>query len=281
MKDAQDTTLLSQLLPDLRRNLTPADYHQTLLLMLAQILTAVHYLHEVGVCHRDIGLDTLYASPRGSHWEVRLGDFRYALHRLDTPDPPMAFCYDYHELKWLGGTDSRLPPEIMHTMPGAQSLDYRYTDCFSVGCLLFESLGLSNPFETDPELVYRNYTVSDLPSLQYSSSIDTLTAHTSRMPHLHRLANLLVQHDPLKRPSPLTALRSVQVLLWAPEHWLHDPITDTQIVHQLAYDRAALVATLASEPMLPLPPLPLRLKAQFLSDCTVSEVLLAVSLFLH
>lgn len=270
LRDCIDRRLLAQLLKDKQQSLSPEAYVEFVLFCLIQVLSAIKYIHCRGVCHRDVGLDSLYVTPCGSEWLVRLANFNYALHRPGLISPAtLSFVYGYHELKWLGGADSRLPPEVMDTPEGTQSLDYSHTDCFAVGCIIHEVLGNGNPFELDPGLIYREYTPDDLPSLPPTSSLS---------PYLQRLTHLLLCRDPSERIGASTALLISQALLWLPTHWFRDPTSETLVRHHLSYEKAMLISSMAMGGTHPLPLSPL-LKAQFLTSCDVSELLRALSLF--
>ena len=263
IRDCINGKPLNQLLPKLRQSVSPEDYTEHVLLCLVQVFSALSYLHSNGVCHRDVGLDCLHTTPHGDHWLVRLSAFDYALHR---PGPVTAtsFVYGYHELKWLGGTDSRLPPEIMDTPEDAQTVNYGHTDCFAVGCIMYEMMGLKNPFENDPDLIYRSYTEADLPRFTPSS------------PFLQHLVDMLLRRDPQRRLEASMALLITQAHLWLPGSQLREPMpVETQLSHHLVYERAQLVACLAKTA----PSLPLFLKAQFLLSCDTSELIGALSLF--
>ena len=262
LRDCISGEPLSQLLPKQKQLLSPEDYTQFVLLCLVQVFTALSHLHSNGVCHRDVGLDCLHAIPRGTHWLVRLSGFHYSLHR---PGPVTAtsFVYSYHELKWLGGADSRLPPEIMDTPANAQTLDYSRTDCFAMGCTMYEMMGLKNPFENDPDLVYQQYMEADLPRF------------TPASPLLQHLADKLLRRDALRRPDACAALLITGAQLWLPQGWLREPVSETLVSNHLVYERARLVACLARTA----PALPLILKAKFLSSCDAPELIRALSVF--
>jgi len=261
LRDCISGEPLSQFLPKQRQLLSPKDYTQFVLLSLVQVFSALSYLHRNGVCHRDVGLDCLHAVAHGTHWLVRLSGFHYSLHR---PGPVTAtsFIYSYHELKWLGGADSRLPPEIMDTPANAQTLDYSRTDCFAVGCTIYEMMGHKNPFESDPDLVYQKYMEGDLPRF------------TPASPLLQHLADKLLRREPLRRPDASTALLITEAQLWLPHSWLREPASEILVSHHLAYERAQLVAHFARTA----PILPLILKAKFLSSCDVPELIRALSI---
>ncbi len=267
LRDCIDGGLLSDLLGEKRKSLSPEAYIELVLLCLVQVLTALKHLHGNGVCHRDVGLDCLYATASGSEWLVRLGDFNYALRRRG-PLTTSTFAYGYHELKWLGGADSRLPPEVMDTSKETQFLDYSRTDCFAVGCLIHELLGKGNPFELDPDLVYRQYTPEDLPPLPHSSPLS---------PYLEHLANLLLRREPSARIGPSTALLLTQSLLWLPTQWFSESTSEPLVRHHFSYEKAVMVTSMADGATHP-PALSTILKAHFLLSCDVTELLKALPL---
>ena len=258
LRDSCGVGTLSELLPLRRESCAPLQLRQLLLLCMVQVLSAVDFIYSKGVCHRDIGLDCLFISQYGEHWLVKLGRFNYAVQRAG-PLTATSFVYSYHELRWLGGADSRLPPEILKTEADAHTLDYSGTDVFAVGCLFYEFLGLDNPFEVNSQLAHSQYKVSDLPSLPLCTT------------HTQKLAHLLLRRDPENRPTPSTALLFCQALLWFPVHWFDSKFTDVQLLQHLVYEKGILVASLATMDLRPVP-LPFVLQADFLQKCNVSEI---------
>lgn len=261
LRDCIASEPLAKLLREKRETLTADSYTELVLLCLIQVFSALAYLYHNGVCHRDVGLDSLCASQWGTGLLVRLTNFHYALHRTG-PVTATTFVYGYRELTWLGGVDSRLPPEIMDTPKNTQTLDYSHTDCFAAGCLIYELLGVENPFEQDCELVYQHYSASDLPPLPSP---------------LHCLAHLLLQRDTCRRLDASTALYITQALLWLPHQWLWEPTPETTISHYLSLQQAQLVSKLAQDTSTP--SLPLLLQAHFLNSCDVPELIRALSVF--
>ena len=271
LRDCIDGGPLCEVLRKQRQVLPSHEYTELVLLCLVQVFTGLLHLYQSGTCHRDLGLDCIHTTSCGSHHLLRITNLCYALHR---PGPITAttFVYGYHELKWLGGADSRLPPEIMNTPENAQTLDYGHTDCFAAGCLLYEMMGQENPFEQDADLVYRQYSEQDLPPV--------LPGPTPNPSHLQQLAELLLHRLPACRLATGTALLLTQALLWLPQQWISEPISEAQVRHHLDYERAQLVAALARDGSAS-PPLPLLLKARFLASCDVLELIRALSLFNH
>ena len=259
LRDSCGVGTLAELLPTQRESCTPLQLRQLLLMCMVQVLSAVQFIHTRCVCHRDIGLDTLYVVQYGDHWILKLGRFGYAVQRSG-PLTTKSFMYSYCELQWLGGANSRLPPEILNTEEGDQTLDYGGTDIFAVGCLFYEFLGLDNPFEECQQLVHRPYKVTDLPSLP-----------PCRIP-TQKLAHLLLSRGKNNRPSPSSALLLCQALLWLPIHWFECAVTAEQLLQQLEYDQGCLIASLATMDIRPVP-LPHALKADFLQKCHVPTLL--------
>ena len=253
---------LAEVLPRHRELNSPLQLRQRLLLCMIQLLSAVEFIYTKAVCHRDIGLDCLSVLQHGEHWIVKLGRFNYAVQRPG-PLSENSFVYSYHELHWLGGADSRLPPEILNTPQETQTLDYSGTDVFAVGCLFYEFLGLDNPFEVNSRLAHIRYELSDLPALPF-----TRTA-------TEKLAHLLLVRDPNARPSPSTALLLCQALLWLPVQWLESDVTGLELQQHIDYDRGFLVASLATMDLRPVP-LPHVLQANFLRGCNVPDILRAL-----
>ena len=215
-----------------------------------------------------MGLESVYGYSVGDQWLVKLGDFNYALQRSG-PVNATTFVYGYHELNWLGGVDSRLPPEVIDTPEKTQPLDYSHTDSFSAGCMVYELCCQGNPFENNPELVFQDYSTKDLPELKLEAKLT---------PYLHKLASLLVRRDTTKRISCSTALLICQALKWLPEEWLSCLPPEGQVRGHLHLERAQLVCELAKREERSVS-LDLLLKAQFLNDCDVSELIRALSLF--
>lgn len=252
-----------------KNTLSQDSFIEMVLLTLTQLFSALSFLHSYGVCHRDVGIESLYGRKTAAgHWIVSLGDFSYAIHR---PGPVTAttFVYGYHELKWLGGMDCRLPPEVIDTTRNCQTVNYGHTDSFSAGCLIYDLCGGGNPFELDSSLVFSQYSDGDLPRFESS--------HKTSL-HLYKLATLLLKKEPSKRVSLSTALLVCQALQWLPEEWILEPISEGHVRYQLEVEKASLVAQMARSGS-PSMPLNLFLKADFLLNCNASELIRALSLF--
>lgn len=103
-----------------------------------QILQGVHYLHSVGVMHRDLKPDNILLASSGRNSQIKIADFGLsALIRLGEDG------YDanesskrkhYNALKDMWGTREYFAPELINQSYGPQA------DVWALGCILFEIL---------------------------------------------------------------------------------------------------------------------------------------------
>jgi len=113
---------------------------------LRQALAGVHYLHSLGVVHRDLKLDNILLAGPVDNCEVKLADFGLsALVRLDEDG------YDaeesgkrkrYTHLKEMWGTAEYFAPEVINQAYGPQA------DVWALGCVLYEMLCGEQAFPT-------------------------------------------------------------------------------------------------------------------------------------
>ena len=261
-------TSFSHAILPLRTDYSPENYTELILICLVQIFEALHYLYSNGICHRDIGLESVFVTRIGGHWLIKLGNFRFALHRTGTITET-TFVYGYKELEWLGGANSRLPPEVIDTPEHAQSIDYSHTDSFAAGCLIYEMMGEQNPFELHSALIYHEYTKADLPPINYGSKHDKYFCH---------LAALLLQKDPNQRLSAWKAQLICQALLWLPENLLKAPICENQISCYFQVEQAVLLSSIAEMDNKQIP-LPILSKTNFLVKSDIPELVHIMSEF--
>jgi len=104
-----------------------------------QILAGVHYLHSLGVVHRDLKLENILLSrAAGSVGDVKIADFGLsALVRIDEDgyDPEESGKRKrYDALKDMWGTKEYFAPEVINQAYGPQA------DVWALGCVLFEML---------------------------------------------------------------------------------------------------------------------------------------------
>lgn len=102
-----------------------------------QILKGVHYLHSLGVVHRDLKLDNILLAGSGSGAVVKVADFGLAaLVRLDEMGYDIeesAKRKGYRELREMWGTKAFFAPEVVEQNYGPQA------DVWSLGCVLVSS----------------------------------------------------------------------------------------------------------------------------------------------
>ena len=274
LRDCIDLGPLAPLLLPHRAAMTPDAYCSLVLLCLVQVLSGVSALHSRGICHRDVGMETLHACSYGREWMVRLSNFQYALQRDSSAPATQAFVYSYQELRWLGGLDARLPPEIMDTPDSAQTLNYKGTDSFAVGCLMYEMFGRENPFESKPGMVYQCYE-EGLPPLPLPQATPPCS------PAVQSLCCQLLRRDVEERLSPPTALLVAQAISWLPKDWLtkgQQRPSEQQLEHFFRYQKVKALAQVAkSKGQVSLP---LLLEMDFLLHSGPKELHIALSFVL-
>ena len=244
------------------------EYDRHVLLILVQLFSALKHLQQNGTVHRDLSAETCRYDPKSGI--MKLTDFTYALHR-PPPITSSTFVYGYGDLKWLGGTGSKLPPEIINTPDDCQTLDYSMSDCFAAGCMIYELFGMQPPFDKDEKLISKNYTRRDLVHIPKRSQYSNL---------INQLIHLLVQVDKSKRIKPHNALLLVQAILWGPVSWLHDTVSEAAIQNYLAVEKARLVTSVALNSLKGdgKPSVELMLKNMFIQECNPTNMINALSL---
>eukprot|EP01031_Cornospumella_fuschlensis_P027097 gene27097-32740_t len=117
-----------------------------------QILTGLHYLHSLGVVHRDLKLDNILMAGSGANSEMKIADFGLsALVRIDEGgyDPEESGKRkNYRVLKDMWGTKEYFAPEVIEQAYGPQA------DVWALGCVLYEMLSGEQAFpvrENDTE----------------------------------------------------------------------------------------------------------------------------------
>ncbi|XP_072003949.1 inactive tyrosine-protein kinase PEAK1 [Engystomops pustulosus] len=198
----------------------PELYERQVCLLLLQLCGALEHLKAQGITHCDLRLDNILLA------NCRPGDTGCSCcYRSATEDPvdaketspseQRAFptCagrllltnFSQAKLKsqrvWRPqGDPSRMAPEIM----GATQ--YRRSDEFQTGILIYEMLHLPNPF-LDGGLKEREYGPCDLPAVPRRSPYSR---------GLGRLAGLLLQHSPSDRLQVGQAKAALRCLIWGP-----------------------------------------------------------------
>jgi len=109
-----------------------------------QILNGLHYLHSLGVVHRDLKLDNILLSGQGASCEAKIADFGLsALVRIDEDgyDPEESGKRkNYTALRDMWGTKEYFAPEVINQAYGPQA------DVWALGCVLYEMLSGEQAF---------------------------------------------------------------------------------------------------------------------------------------
>ncbi|XP_044030937.1 inactive tyrosine-protein kinase PRAG1 [Siniperca chuatsi] len=194
----------------------PEVYERRACFLLLQLCNGLEHLKEHGVTHRDICLENLLLVPHhhrpsqfpqqtttdnstgnGSSHLPRLLISNFAKAKRRSSEDAASTTVDPR----IKRDHARLAPEIV------SAAQYRKFDEFQTGILIYELLHQPNPFEVSPALKEQDYRCEDLPPIP---SVSLYSAG------LHRLAQLLLQPDPIKRIHIQEAKRILQSLLWGP-----------------------------------------------------------------
>ncbi|EFY90795.1 serine/threonine protein kinase (Ark1), putative [Metarhizium acridum CQMa 102] len=177
---------------------------------IAQMASALRYLHRKHVIHRDIKPENILM---GIHGEIKISDFGWSVHAPNNRRKTMCGTLDY------------LPPEMIK--PGSSDNYYNEkVDLWSLGVLTYEFLVGEAPFEDTPVMTQRRIQRADMsiPSFVSPEASDLikrvriLFVYFVPGPMVRcSLANLcgkLLVLDPEKRIS----LEQVQVHPWIVKH---------------------------------------------------------------
>ncbi|KAF3701969.1 Tyrosine-protein kinase PRAG1 [Channa argus] len=200
----------------------PEVYERRVCFLLLQLCNGLEHLKEHGVTHRDICLENLLLVPhhrRPSQFLQQNNndsgtsnvsgdvDIQRHLPRLLVSNFAKAKRRSSEDAASIGvdprikRDHARLAPEIV------SAAQYRKFDEFQTGILIYELLHQPNPFEVSPALKEQDYRCEDLPT------IPSVSLYSEG---LQKLAQLLLQPDPIKRIHIQEAKRILQSLLWGP-----------------------------------------------------------------
>ncbi|OAA43085.1 Serine/threonine-protein kinase domain protein [Metarhizium rileyi] len=153
---------------------------------IAQMASALRYLHRKHVIHRDIKPENILM---GIHGEIKISDFGWSVHAPNNRRKTMCGTLDY------------LPPEMIK--PGSSDNYYNEkVDLWSLGVLTYEFLVGEAPFEDTPVMTQRRIQRADM----------SIPSFVSR--EASDLIKRLLVLDPEKRIS----LEQVQVHPWIVKH---------------------------------------------------------------
>ncbi|KAI3399041.1 hypothetical protein diail_7841 [Diaporthe ilicicola] len=152
----------------------------------AQMASALKYLHRKHVIHRDIKPENILV---GIHDEIKISDFGWSVHAPN------------HRRATLCGTLDYLPPEMVKSGSNDNWYDEK-VDLWSLGVLTYEFLVGEAPFEDTPVMTHRRIARADM----------TIPSFVS--PEARDLIKKLLVLDPTKR----LPLEDVQTHPWILKH---------------------------------------------------------------
>ena len=136
---------------------------------IAQMASALRYLHRKHVMHRDIKPENILV---GIHGEIKISDFGWSVHAPNNRRTTMCGTLDY------------LPPEMIK--PGGSDNSYtQAVDLWSLGVLTYEFLCGEAPFEDTPVQTQRRIARGDFQVPAYvSAEARDLIKKVSSMPFI-------------------------------------------------------------------------------------------------
>jgi aurora kinase, other len=113
---------------------------------IAQMASALRYLHRKHVIHRDIKPENILV---GIHGELKISDFGWSVHAPNNRRATMCGTLDY------------LPPEMIKSGSKDNFYDEK-VDLWSLGVLMYEFLVGEPPFEDTPVMTHRRIAKNDM-----------------------------------------------------------------------------------------------------------------------
>ncbi|KAL4903730.1 hypothetical protein BDW74DRAFT_179723 [Aspergillus multicolor] len=157
---------------------------------IAQMASALKYLHKKHVMHRDIKPENILV---GIHGEIKISDFGWSVHAPNNRRQTMCGTLDY------------LPPEMLTSNPQGNFYNEK-VDLWSLGVLTYEFLVGEAPFEDTPVMTQRRIQRGDMQVPSFVS------------PEARDLIKRLLVLDPEKRIS----LDEIQKHPWILKHCAKD-----------------------------------------------------------
>ncbi|KAL4925881.1 aurora family serine/threonine-protein kinase [Aspergillus undulatus] len=157
---------------------------------IAQMASALKYLHKKHVMHRDIKPENILV---GIHGEIKISDFGWSVHAPNNRRQTMCGTLDY------------LPPEMLNSNPQGNFYNEK-VDLWSLGVLTYEFLVGEAPFEDTPVMTTKRIQRGDMQVPSFVS------------PEARDLIKRLLVLDPEKRIS----LDEIQKHPWILKHCAKD-----------------------------------------------------------
>lgn len=142
---------------------------------LVQIISALNYIHDKNVIHRDLKIGNLFISEK---MEVKLGDFGLAS-KLD---------FEGQKRKTICGTPNYIAPEVLDSKLG-HSFE---VDIWALGVIMYTLLVGRPPFETND--VKKTYNLIKMNAYSFPDQVAV-------SPEAKSLITQILKSDPLRRPT--------------------------------------------------------------------------------
>lgn len=156
---------------------------------IAQMASALKYLHKKHVMHRDIKPENILV---GIHGEIKISDFGWSVHAPNNRRQTMCGTLDY------------LPPEMLNSNPQGNYYNEK-VDLWSLGVLTYEFLVGEAPFEDTPVMTQKRIQRGDMqvPSFVSPEARDLIKRVSFNCDMILQSTNLpqLLVLDPEKRIS--------------------------------------------------------------------------------
>eukprot|EP00403_Amphidinium_massartii_P008002 CAMPEP_0178419148 /NCGR_PEP_ID=MMETSP0689_2-20121128/25459_1 /TAXON_ID=160604 /ORGANISM="Amphidinium massartii, Strain CS-259" /LENGTH=392 /DNA_ID=CAMNT_0020040573 /DNA_START=64 /DNA_END=1238 /DNA_ORIENTATION=+ len=201
--------------------------------IIKQVLHAVHYMHSMGIVHRDLKLENILLVSGDEDSDIKIADFGLGYNLgFAQYDPRGSMCLkDSRDVTGdFCGTPICMAPEVAKRKAryGPQC------DLWSVGCMAYELLSGHPPFVAPTADALFQLLQHHTSGPAFKDEVWKGISNDAK-----ELLRALLQHSPLDRPSAKEAL-GYRWMLAAPDHHLDQ-------IHERHQNRLAPAAGLATE----------------------------------